>query len=79
MYQKIQLKYVHPGLNIGLADIKNAWLLTAVPKKLQTTVHQGLLIFRIPGSGKRISYKTLKKGLIKKSLTIRQPLRLLPF
>ena len=79
MYQYIQLKHFNPELNLGLEDIKSAWLLTAVPVKLKATVHRGNLVFRFPGSGKRISYSTIRKGLIKKRIVIKQPLELLPF
>ena len=78
MYQYVELKYFNPGLNIGLVDIKNAWLLSALPVKLRTSVHRGGLVFRLPGPGRRISYCMLKKGLIKKIIII-QPLQLLPF
>ena len=81
MKLSIEIKYFHPGLKIGLENIRDAWLLTDVkdPKKLQTIIHQGNLYYRIPGSGKRISYRTLKKGLIKKSFSIPIQLYLLPF
>lgn len=79
MYEKIYLKYIHPFLNLGMEDIKNVWLLSDKPVKLQTRVHRGSLVYRMPFSGKRISYKTLKKGLIKKTVILRQPLQLLPF
>jgi hypothetical protein len=77
----ITIKYFHSGLNIGLEDIRNAWLLIEgrPPVKLKTTIHQGLLSYRIPVSGKRISYLLLKKGLIKKRIIIQLPLQLLPF
>jgi hypothetical protein len=79
LFEDLTINYVHPGLGIGLQNIRNAWLLENKPVKLTTTLHRGSLIYRIPGSAKRISYRTLKKGLIKKQLIIRQPLQLLPF
>jgi hypothetical protein len=77
----ILIKYFHPGHQIGLEDVRNAWLFPAdgPPVKLKTIIHQGLLSYRIPVSGKRISYRSLKKGLIKKQTIIHQPLELLPF
>lgn len=66
-------------MGLGMEDIKNVWLLCDKPIKLQTVVHRGSLVYRIPFSGKRISYKKLKKGLIKKTVIFRQPLQLLPF
>ena len=67
MFEEIMIKYIHPTLNLGIEDIRNVWLLTNIPVKLTTTIHQGNLFFRIPVSGKRISYKTIKRGLIKKN------------
>ena len=79
MYQSILLKWVHPGLQIGLQDIKHAWLLGPDPVQLTTSVHRGNLIYRLPGSGKRISYLSLKKGLIRKQQVIKIPFNILPF
>jgi hypothetical protein len=79
MFEEIIIKYFHPGLKLGFQDIRNVWLVEAKPVKLITTLHRGNLVFRFPVSGKRISYATLKKGLIKKQLVIRRPVYLLPF
>lgn len=79
MFSEIVIRYYHPGFNIGIQDIRTGWLLNNNPIKLITTLHQGNLVFRIPGNRKRISYRTLKKGLIKKTIIIKQPLELLPF
>ena len=79
MFEEVIIKYFHPFYNIGLVDIRNAWLLNKPPVKLKTTIYRGNLIFRIPGSGNRISYQTLKKGLVKKTIVIRQHIELLPF
>jgi len=66
MFEEIVITYYHPQLNIGISDIRNAWLLTDPPVKLSTSLHRGSLVFRVPVIGSRISYRTLKKGLIKK-------------
>jgi len=79
MFENITIKYFHPDFKLGVQDIRNVWLLVGKPVKLYTGLHRGNLVFWLPGSGKRISYKTLKKGLIKKTIIIRQPLELLPF
>lgn len=79
MFREIKIKYVSPSLNLGMEDIKNVWILSPVPVKLAATVHQGNLMYRWPGTGKRISYQTLKKGLIKKQLIIREAVPILPF
>jgi hypothetical protein len=79
MFEEIIIMYVNPVYNIGLEDVRNAWLLNQLPIKLKASIYRGNFIFRSPLSGKRISYKTLKKGLIKKQLVIRLPYQLLPF
>ncbi len=79
MVEEIIITHFHPQLNIGLQDIRTAWLLTNTPVKLTTTLHRGNLVFRMPVSGKRISYRSLKKGLVKKNIVIHQSIELLPF
>jgi hypothetical protein len=79
MVEEINIKYINPALNLGMEDVRNIWLLSATPVKLTTTIHQGNLTYRMPVSGKRISYKTLKRGIIKKQLVIRRGYELLPF
>jgi hypothetical protein len=79
VFEEIEIKHIHPELGVGLQNIRAAWLLTSVPVKLTTSLHRGNLIYRWPGTGKRISYQTLKKGLIKKKIIIQIPFELLPF
>jgi len=83
MFEEIRIKYVHPGLKLGLQDIRHVWLLNSDPVKLSASLHRGNLVF-IPiaietVSGKRISYAILKKGLIKKQVIIRRHYSLLSF
>lgn len=70
MEQEINLQHVNQQLNIGMSDWKNAYLLTPQLLKLIAEVYKGRLVYRIPGSSKRISYSNIKKGLIKKSFSI---------
>jgi hypothetical protein len=79
MFEEIHIKYINAALNLGIEDVRNVWLLSASPVKLTTNIHQGSLVYRIPVSGKRVSYKTIKRGLIKKQLLIRRAYQLLPF
>ena len=79
MFVEHSLKHFHPSLNIGVEDIRNVWILGDPPVRLSVSLHRGLLAYRLPGSRKRISYRTLKKGLIKKKIIIRQPVPILPF
>jgi hypothetical protein len=48
------------------------------PVRLTTIIDQGALYFRFPCPGRTISYKQLKKGLIKKQIELLRPLELLP-
>ena len=77
MFKDIAIKYYHPSFNLGVQDIRNVWLLNTNPVKLVTSLHRGSLVFRLPVSGKCISYRTLKKGLIKKQIILHQPFELL--
>jgi hypothetical protein len=81
MNTTITINHFHAALNIGLRDVRNAWLPESnqPPVKLKTIIYQGLLTYRLPVSGKRVSYRTLKKGLIKKKIILQQPLYVLPF
>lgn len=79
MFEEVIINYFHPGYNIGLQDIRNAWLLSSTPVRLSTCIYRGSLIYRIPVTGKRVSYRSLKKGLIKKTIRLRLPIQLLPF
>jgi hypothetical protein len=78
MFETIHIRYFHPAYNIGMADIRNVWLLNEQPVRINAALHRGALVFRLPG-GKRVSYRSLKKGLIKKKIILRQPLQVLPF
>jgi hypothetical protein len=79
LFEEVIIRYVNPSLNIGLQDVRNAWLLASPSIKLSTSLHQGYLVYRLPGRGKRISYRQVKKGLIKKQVIIRQPYFKIPF
>lgn len=76
-----RIKYYHPALAIGLKDVRNAWLFIAgkQPIKLKTIIHQGTLSYRLPVSGKRISYKKLKQGLIRKQILVKEEEYRIPF
>jgi len=65
MEQKIHFKYFNPQLNIGMFDLKNLYLLNPELMKLIPEVYKAKLVFRIPGSSKRISYSKIEKGLFK--------------
>ncbi|HEX4877221.1 MAG TPA: hypothetical protein VFV31_11165 [Chitinophagaceae bacterium] len=79
MFNEIIIKYFHPVYKLGMQDIRNVWLMAETPVRLTTCIHRGNLVFRYPGTGKRISYRLLKQGLIKKTIVLKQRIELLPF
>ena len=58
MATQLTCKYYHPALNIAVQDVRNVWLLNKVPVTLTASLHRGALSFRLPDSGKRVSYQT---------------------
>lgn len=72
MRQQIILRYLNPALNIAMADPKTVYLLTPNPVQLYPEVRRGRLVYRAHGSGRRISYNQLKKGLRKQTIIIVQ-------
>jgi hypothetical protein len=66
MVQKVQLKYINERLHIGMVNWKEVYLLSPQVVAFQVEVDRGRLIYRLKGSTKRISYTTLKQGLIRK-------------
>jgi hypothetical protein len=80
MEQEYYVKLFNPFYKIGLVSWREAWLFESdFPEKLFTEVHKGKLVFRKKGSTVRISYRQLKKGLIKKRILIKQPPPFIPF
>lgn len=70
MEQKVKLNYLNPRLNIGMADIRHVYLLKPHTTLLKAEVYRGKLVYRAKGSNRRISYNTLKQGLVKKTIWI---------
>ena len=79
MEQIIICKYWNPSLNIAFYSWQQVYLLETKPKELRVEVHKGSLVYRVPGSYKRISYATIKKGLVRKKISVIVPFQLLPF
>ncbi|OSZ73879.1 hypothetical protein CAP36_17955 [Chitinophagaceae bacterium IBVUCB2] len=78
MEQIVRIQYVNTKLQIGLVNWRQAWLLSVNPAiQLTTEVYKGKLVFRVPGTSRRISYQRIKQGLIKKQIIIQQ--KALPF
>jgi len=72
MIEKIKLKYINERLQIGLIDVRQAFLLSPSFTPLIPEVYKGNLVYRSKGSTKRISYRAIKKGIIKKTIFIEQ-------
>jgi hypothetical protein len=79
MLQEIKIKYFNELLQIGLANWREVYLLKPKIARLNVEGDDGRLVYRAIGSPKRISYKTLKKGLKKKTFSIFQEVAELPF
>ena len=79
MEQIIICKYWNPVLNIAFYSWQQVYLIGTKSRELKPEVHKGNLVYRIPGSYKRISYATIKKGLVRKNISPVIPLQLLPF
>jgi hypothetical protein len=78
----IYLQYYNEQLKVGLADWKTVFLFEAngqEPIQLLPEFHRGQLVYRGCGKSKRISYRQIKKGLIKKVTNIFIPDFILPF
>lgn len=72
----IVLKYWNPLYQIALADWQTVYQFPQ-KKMMVKEVYRGSLYYRLKGSSRRISYRQLKKGLLKKQIFIKE--ELLPF
>ena len=71
MVQKIQVTHINERLHIGVVNWKEVYLLYPEVVALLVEVDRGRLVYRLKGSSRRISYTTLKKGLVKKQRWIK--------
>ena len=72
MEQKIQLNYINVKLQIGMVNWKEVYLLHPHIVRLIPEVDKGRLVYRAKGVAKRLSYSQIKRGLIKKSVIIKE-------
>ncbi|OLY93650.1 hypothetical protein SAMN05444008_114140 [Cnuella takakiae] len=79
MKQEVQLKYINDEYNFGLVSWKEAYLLLPELVKLNVEYYKGNLIYRAPGSAKRIYYKAIKAGLRKCNIKVYFDVLDLPF
>jgi hypothetical protein len=66
--QEIKIKYFNEALQIAMVNWREVYRLRPVIIKLNVEVDRGRLVYRATGSGKKVSYTTLKKGLRKKTI-----------
>ena len=70
----IVLPYWNEQLQIGMLDWRTVYLFTEQPVQLIPETYKGNLVYRIPASSRRFSYHAIKKQLIKKEVSLEQPL-----
>ncbi|RXK62071.1 hypothetical protein ESA94_03405 [Lacibacter luteus] len=73
--QIIKLSYYNPELKIAFSQWRELYLLKGANdfELLSTEVYQGQLVYRSKGSHKRISWTSIKKGLLKKEVLLYLP------
>ena len=72
MKRKIWFRYYNQRLNLGMISIKEVYLLSPIPVVLEPEVYRGSLVYRAKGSAKRISYRQVKDGLVKKRFAVEE-------
>jgi hypothetical protein len=73
---KVTCRYYNPLLKLALNDWREVYLLANPPGLLKTETHRSSLVYRFPKTGKRISYKKVKQGLIRQGVVLQ--LQVLP-
>ncbi len=71
--KKITLKYYNPVLKIAMGKWNQVYFIPEEennPIELKPEYYKGSLVFRLPGSNKRISYKCIKANLKYKTITL---------
>jgi len=72
MVQTVKLKLINEKLHIGMVNWREVYIYSPKQIKLTPEVDRGRLVYRAKGSKRRISYKAIKKGLIKKEYLIKE-------
>ena len=71
--KNINLKYYNPTLKIAVGKWNQAYLIDADRAniiKLIPEYYKGCLVYRVPRTSKRFSYRAVKVNLIVKNITI---------
>lgn len=80
--KKIILNYYNPGYKIAMGKWNEVFYLPGDGGKaveLLPECYKGRLVFRLPGSSQRLSYKTIKAGLKNQTMTVCVPVSRMPF
>ena len=72
----LHFSYYNPVLKIAFNNWRQVYLVQQTPVLLNPSIHRGALVYRLPGSNKRISYKKIKQGLVHQQISL--PVELLP-
>jgi hypothetical protein len=70
MKQEVQIKYINEKYNLGLISWKEAYLLGPHVIPLKVEYYKGNIVYRAPGSAKRIYYKAIKASLKRCNLCV---------
>ena len=66
----VQFKYYNPGLNIAFTNWREVYLVQEPPVLLKPEIHRSSLVYRLPETGRRISYKKITQGLLKQNIVL---------
>jgi len=80
LMQQIILRFYHPGFEIALNNWNEVWLIAGNQfRQLHPEYYRGSLVYRLPGTSKRLSYKKIKASLCRRQTIIDVPFTGLPF
>ena len=66
----VKFTYYNPVLKIAFNNWRQVYLVKDPPVLLKPVIHRGALVYRLPDTGKRISYKKLKQGMVNREISI---------
>ena len=64
------IRYWNKKLNLGMVDWRTVYLLDKEPVLLKPEVYKGILVYRMPGTSRRIRYADFTTGVVKKKIII---------
>lgn len=72
--EQIIFELYNPIHKIAFRDWRTVYLFDQGIHFLQPELHKGRLVYRLPGTSKRWSYNTLKRGFVRKQMILREHL-----